>query len=555
MNSPKTISRWVGLGLFFLSLLPLGNLLNSGLPVTHDGKDHVARIANFYQSLAEGNVVPRWSGNLNWGYGHPVTMFLYPMPSYMASGFHALNFSLIDSTKLVFAATFVVSILAMYLFASYAWGVWPGVAAAVLYGFAPYRFVDLYVRGALGEHVAFMFVPIVLLGIWKLARETNVSVGAVGLTGFGMAGLILSHNAISLMMLPVLCVASVYAGIYISKKRLRFFSILTIALMTGFLTSAFFWIPAVFEGKYTLRDIVTTGVALLRFVPLEAFFNPSWSYGGSETLSKFLGFAQLVGIALSVVWVSGANVKIQFFVIGLYIMILWSLFLMTEWSWPIWLRVTLIQKFQFPWRFLSVVTVLAPLAIAATLSTVGSQLQKKFAIFLCLVAVVGTAYMWKAQEYEVFPEGYFSGVYHGTTDTGESAPIWSVRFMEHEASGPLEIISGTGQIEVSARTSTSHEYKVYAESPMQLVENTLYFPGWNIFIDGNAAPIEFQNPNYRGLMTFAVESGTHIVEVRFAQTRLRKYADTISAAAGVSFILFLGTMAVWRPKKPPFQLL
>ena len=73
--------------LILISLVPLLSLFKSGLPLTHDGQDHVARIANFYRSLIEGNLVPRWAGNLNWGYGHPILMFLYPLPSYLASFF------------------------------------------------------------------------------------------------------------------------------------------------------------------------------------------------------------------------------------------------------------------------------------------------------------------------------------------------------------------------------------------------------------------------------------------------------------------------------------
>ena len=65
--------------LICLSLLPLIGLFPTGIPWTHDGKDHVVRIANFYQNLQEGNLVPRWGENLNWGYGHPVMMFLYPL--------------------------------------------------------------------------------------------------------------------------------------------------------------------------------------------------------------------------------------------------------------------------------------------------------------------------------------------------------------------------------------------------------------------------------------------------------------------------------------------
>ncbi len=143
--------------LVVLTALPLLDLLRPGLPVTHDGTDHVARIANFYQSLADGHIVPRWAGNLNWGYGHPVLMFLYPLPSYLASMFHWWGITLVDSVKLVFGVAFISSGVAMYLWVSSLWGLYPGLISALLYTFAPYRFVDLYVRGAIGEHDAFIF--------------------------------------------------------------------------------------------------------------------------------------------------------------------------------------------------------------------------------------------------------------------------------------------------------------------------------------------------------------------------------------------------------------
>src|SRR5207253_11243745 len=93
--------NWIyPLTLCLLSLLPLADLFHPGLPITHDGQDHVARIANFYQNLSEGVAIPRWAPHLNWDYGHPIIMFLYPLPSYVASLFHGLHINLIDSTKL-----------------------------------------------------------------------------------------------------------------------------------------------------------------------------------------------------------------------------------------------------------------------------------------------------------------------------------------------------------------------------------------------------------------------------------------------------------------------
>src|ERR1035437_4272728 len=110
------MKKFLGLGIvLLLSILPLFPLLHLGLPITHDDQDHVARIANFYQSLTEGNLIPRWAANLNWGYGHPILMFLYPLPSYIASIFHFVGFSLVNSVKIVYGLGMVLSLFFMFL--------------------------------------------------------------------------------------------------------------------------------------------------------------------------------------------------------------------------------------------------------------------------------------------------------------------------------------------------------------------------------------------------------------------------------------------------------
>ncbi|EKD68120.1 MAG: hypothetical protein ACD_48C00074G0002, partial [uncultured bacterium] len=387
--------------LIVFSLIPLFNLLTPGLPVTHDGQDHVARIANFYLSLSEGNMIPRWAGNLNWGYGHPILMFLYPLPSYVASLFHALGLSFVDSTKLVFALFYVASVLAMYVWLRNHWGKIPGYVGAILYGFAPYRFVDLYVRGAIGEHVAFVFLPLVLLGLYKKSPM---------LTTFSMAGLILSHNAISLMFLPIIALYILFL-----KRDTRFLFFACYSLFLGFLVSAFFWIPAFFEGKYTLRDIVTKGEFGDRFVPWSWFFSSPWNYGGGNQLTKELGITQWLSVVISLFYLRKKQNRVVILTLLLILFIV--LFLMTQGSAFIWNTISLLQKFQFPWRLLSVAvfitSVLGAFAVA--------HLPKKTMVAVILVglSLMTTSHMWKAKEYTVRHESFYAGIYESTTDTGE----------------------------------------------------------------------------------------------------------------------------------------
>ncbi len=536
-----------------ISILPLTDLLHPGLPVTHDGQDHVARIANFYASLSEGNIVPRWAANLNWGYGHPILMFLYPMPSYVASFIHSVGFSFVDSTKLVFALAFVFSIVFMYVWVSSAWGKAAGLVAAVLYGFAPYRFVDLYVRGAIGEHMAFVFPPLICYGIFKLSKEKNgFAPWPFAITAFGTGFLILSHNALSLLFLPLIVLYALYLSVSGERVRVGVLVSSGLAMAFGFLLSAFYWIPGFFEGKYTLRDIVTAGEFSGRFVPWLSFLYSPWNFGGGNDFSKWLGAGQWWIIVMSF-FALEKQTKHQRFIAACILLLFFSLFAMTSSASPVWNTITLLQKFQFPWRVMSV-TVFIIAVIGAIVTHILPDKRRWFtAISICVVTIAATFPMWRAKEYKVFAPAYFTSVYNGTTDTGESSPIWSIRFMEKRAETLADLQPNTGTIIPGNRTTTSRAYHLVVKEPSRFVEHTLYFPGWLVFIDGVVLPIDklmFQDPTYRGLMTFDLEPGEYDVRFVFTQTKLRMIADYISIGSFVVFMLGIGTIGIlWRKKK------
>lgn len=530
-----------------IGVLPLTPLFQTGLPLTHDGQDHVARIANFYQSLSEGNFIPRWGANLNWGFGHPILMFLYPLPSYMASFFIFLGYSLVDSVKIVFILTFIISGIGMYLWINRLLGMYAGLVAATLYMFAPYRFVNLYVRGAIGEHVSFAFIPFVLFFITKLFLDKKITRIGYIINTFGIAistaFLILSHNALSILFL-------VFAGFYtivlfLKDKNLKKLAAAFISVVYGFLLSAFFWLPAYMEGKYTLRDIVTgNSEYALRFIDPLKLFVPSWSYGTTGQLSVQIGIVHiaLIIISLLVVYklIKKEKLKRRIY-ITTFIFFLLSLFMMLKESNFIWSIFTTIQKFQFPWRFLSLTVLTSSILGAYALTTINDKRKAFFAIGgLVLLIIIFYSSYWRPNGYLIKSESFYKTVYYSTTDTGESSPIWSVRFMEEEPNSPIEVLSGSASIREIYRSSTRHEYVIDAQESTRIKENTLYFPGWNIYINGRKLPIseiEFQDPANRGVMTFYVEKGVNRVEVIFENTKLRTFSDMLSVFALVSIIL------------------
>lgn len=536
--------RWAFL-LFFVSLIPLFGFFHPGLPVTHDGQDHVARIANFYRNLEEGSIIPRWAANLNWGYGHPILMFLYPLPSYIASLFHFMGFSLVDSTKIVFGLAYVLSGLTMYLWVREFLGIRAGFIAGILYLYAPYRFVDLYVRGAMGEHVAFIFPPLVLYFLLKLSKQPSQKYIAGAVLSFG--GLILAHNAISLMFMPIILLYVCYL-LWQTRQRMRLLGMFGLLGLLGFGLAAFFWVPAFFEGKYTLRDIVASEEYKSRFVSFGSFLFGAWSYGGSGQFSTQVGIVQwiiLLASLFSTRRLYQKKNKLWIFSVGILTTFFITLFLMTDVSNAIWQAVTTLQKFQFPWRFLSV----SVFAAAVLGGLVFTQIPRRFQLlasgFLLLALLWFNKDFWHAKDYLLVDERVFTGIYKSTTDTGESSPRWSVRFMEKEPSARIEVISGEASLEETERISTRHVYEIQVQKLSRIRENTLYFPGWEIFVDEEKVPVEFQDPQHRGLMTFFVDSGNHSIIVVFEETRLRRLANIVS---GTSFVL-LAVLFVWNRKQ------
>jgi hypothetical protein len=481
-------------------------------------------------------------------------MFLYPLSSYIGSFFHAVGLSYVDATKMVFALAFIASVLAMYLWVKTAFGKRAGIIAALLYGFAPYRFVDLYVRGAIGEHVAFIFPPLILFFLYKLATQRRNLLYGVGVS-VSMAGFILAHNAISIMFLPIIGLYGVYLFFAEAKRSIYFILTTVFFILLGFGLSSFFWIPAFFEGKYTLRDIVTQGEFGDRFVPWTWFFYSPWNYGQGTEFTKSIGIAWIGVITSCIVAWKTKEKSIRILIITGVMMFIISLFMMTSLSASIWNYVSLLQKFQFPWRFLSVSIFLSSILGGISIAYLVERIHHPkraigdyIVISFCVVAVLSTLHMWKPKGYSIKPESFYSGIYESTTDTGESSPIWSVRFMEHRPTAPMEIASGAVTIVQGKRTTTVREYTVDAKEPARLVENTLFFPGWKVYIDGIQTGVQYQDPTYRGLITFRVLEGVHTIRIVFEDTKLRRTADLISLiSVGVLGVIGL-ILLIWRKK-------
>ncbi|MBI2334647.1 hypothetical protein HYU96_02500 [Candidatus Daviesbacteria bacterium] len=149
------ISVLVYLLLLLLTFPAVRALFAPGGFTSHDLTHHVIRQISMDKLLSEGQFPPRWSGELNNGYGYPVFLFNYPLPAMVGEVFHKLGLGYVDSVKAVLLSSMLISVIGMYLFLYALLG--SKLAAflgAMFYLYAPLRFLNVYVSAAVGSALA-----------------------------------------------------------------------------------------------------------------------------------------------------------------------------------------------------------------------------------------------------------------------------------------------------------------------------------------------------------------------------------------------------------------
>lgn len=501
-------------------------LLYPGLPPTHDGEYHVVRFYEFDKALRSGSIYPRWAADLNNGYGVPLFNYVYPLPNYAASFFHFLGFSFIDSFKLNMFFASLLGAMFIYFWAKIFWNKKGAMVASVFYTFSPYHFLDIYIRGSVGEVWALAFFPAFLWSITVFIKEKKLFF--FPLSSLFLSLTIFSHNILALMFF-------LFGLLYIfflilqskEKKHLILYTLCVIILSLGL--SSIFWIPALFEKKFV------TGLEIFNveenFPDLFQLLIPSWGSGFSgaslqNQMSFQIGIANLFIIFILIpliIFKRKINNKrlIQFF-LGLFFL---TILLMLKNSSPVWQNVPLFNYFQFPWRFLSLVILISSFLAGSIPEIIENRFVPYFLILTVFLLGIGYA---KPAYYHSRDDNYYltrSNFIDGTNSPGNYFnTIWFNKDLEKQKE-KIMLGDKEGSINNLTINPTRYNFEVLTKKDTNVVLNTAYFPGWAVFINEKK---ENTSKTSEGLIQFKVKKGKSIIEVRFLDTLLRQISILVS---------------------------
>lgn len=519
-----------------LSVLPLSAFLFSpNLVHTHDGLVHLPRIGAFYKALLDGQLPVRWAGDLNYGYGMPLFIFIYHTPYLIASLFLFFGLGLVWAFKLSLLMSFLLSGIFMYLFANAFFNDRKkAFIVTLLYQFAPFHLIDVTIRASFGEVYAYSFLPLVLYGLTKFFHTKRL--GFLALVAIGTGLLVISHNSISLLFFAVCCLFSLFFSL---RKKDSFYA--GLALATGLMVSAYYWLPALLEHKYTYGDLFMKDLFRDRFPPLWKLFVPNFFDTKSlqiDNIALQIGIFHLIPILIALYLVVRKKIKETVEKKIIYFsgaLLFFALFFMSNVSLFVWDMIAFLRQFQFPWRFLSIVVF-----ASSMLGFLYLRYLKKssYIIVLAILIIASSISYWFPKEgYDRIKESYYWNFPLNSTYYGETDVIWSAGPAKSYPKNRVSVIEGRGKVTELKRRSNKQTMNVSADTDLKLVSNTQYFPGWRAYVNDIATPIEFQNERYRGLITFSVPKGNHLVKVAFEESKTRMVADVLSVVGAVGLLI------------------
>lgn len=522
--------------LILLTFPAVRALLIPGAFTSHDLIHHVVRQISMDKLLSEGQFPPRWSGELNNGYGYPAFLFNYPLPAMVGEVFHFLGLGYVDSVKAVLFSSMIMSVLGMYLFLKALLGSkLSAFLGSLFYLYAPLRFLNVYVSASVGSALALGILPFIF---WSLVEIKTGKKWALFVGSLSFALLILSHNVTALIFAPVLLVFAFFIG-----ERKEFKKILIMFLL-GLGLSAWFWIPALFEKQYTRFDLIFGNFYKDQFVSIWQLLRSPWGYGLSHPqnsepgdMSYQIGLIHILVMLMliSMVWVMREVREIR--MIGGFALAFFaiSVFLMLKISLPFWDGLPLLALVQFPLRFSAIAIFSA--SIAAALFVKYLPFKRLLVISLLFLVLYANRNHWHINQVFDPGEDYYLALQTTSTTYGEHLPKWG-RVMEKATPAKLEVIGGVGEIRVIRDKSNYVLAEVEATTSVKLRFNQFYFLGWEIKVDGQKAGFNYlaDGESY-GLPVFNIDFGKHQVLAEFKNTADRNLADFISL---VSVILWMG---------------
>ena len=544
----------------FLSLCAVKPLFAPGYFPMHDDTQ-IARVIVMGNALKDGQFPVRMVADLGYGLGYPIFNFYGPLPYYIGGSLYAMGLDSVTSTKIMFGIGAVIAPIGLFILLSSVFGSASALAGSILFLFAPYHAVQMYIRGAVGEYWAIGFVPFILYGFLLSLKEKKLLAGIlIGATA--LAATIISHTILGFLTCMVIGFGAVIFWItkLVQKKFSKQVVVIPMSILgLGLFLSAFFWLPAFFEMSATSVSLMANGASTTffdHFVCISQLWNSPWGFAGSapgcvDGMSfKFGKFHVLLAAASCIMWLALRNekrMKEKNMFMGVTIVFLMlSTLSMLSVSTPFWRIIPYTSFIQYPWRLLA-------------FGMMGIAMCGAYGVSVFRIPIIRIVVALGVIAVTVFVNAkIFVPQYQYMRDSSAFGTFEELRFTKSKISDeylPPEIvrprtagevvknaISGSDAFSVKSlkETSTTLTAEIESQKAQKITLQKAWFPGWSVTVNGKQVTPLVEH----GLLSLNIGAGISIIEMRFRDTPVRTVANWMSIVG----VFIIGAVFIYGKK-------
>ena len=398
--------RKIYLGLLAIILFSVYPIFSYYLYDGHDLQFHLMRIQGLKDGLLAGQfpvkIQPGWMN----GYGYGVSVFYGDIFLYLPAFFVLLGFKIQTAYQIYMIAVSVFTCLSAYVcFGKIFKNDKIGLLASMLYMLAPYRLSCLYVRAAVGEYTALAFLPLIFYGLFVIftEKEEKCHEGIIAAV-IGYSGLILTHM-LSCEMIGVITIVFCFILWRRVIKPKRFLALAKVVIYTVII-NLWFIVPFLdyMQGSFSVTEETSekTQTAGLFAGQLFSFFPQA--FGDSLSVAERLEPVEIMPLSVGGAFILGAFLFLFFCVnngrkdiwerkIGKICMVTSVVLMWMTTIWFPWDRLQnvnkilkfFIQKLQFPWRLLGLITILLTVVCCCLVKLLQEKEKSRALIVACFL--------------------------------------------------------------------------------------------------------------------------------------------------------------------------
>lgn len=534
-----------------LAVLPI---MIFGVPNGADLPNHLRFVLPFYEALQSGHFHPGWLAESNYGLGDPRFTFYPPGLYYLLSALRAVTGEWYSASILTFIFLSVAGGLGAHFWARSVFEPRIAMWAGIVYTLAPYRLNELYQASLLSEYAACSILPFAFAFVERVIKRKSI---------YDVAGLGTSYGLLILTHLPTAVIGSIALAIYallrlnakkagssppLSRRRQNIFAPLgrlALGMILGLAASSFFWSSMLTELSWIKGSSADPNPYY--DYRLNFLFSPSALTNRNTWYANILALAAigflLPGIVFVVRWFKGD--KSNGVLKTVFILLLATFLMATSLSKPVWAVVPKLSEVQFPWRWLSVASLMGALLFAGSIPQWKEQFRGKLRprdlavvlAFTLSLVFVGTQIIQEGNYINRAKFEPLAQAVRGAVSFKDWLPLWA-RDFDHVEKMSAKAEAGARPVTVTDWEAERRTFHLGPGTENALRVRTYFYPHWQARADGQALPTI---ATADGLLLISTPTQAADIELTFERPARVHAFEVVTIS---SWILIVGSLVL-----------